>query len=198
MYIKPLRLQQFPSGTGKGFDTILLCCWLGDFLQQDDLCDKVDACWNWNILWGMWPTWFPPKGFSFCIWFCWAVLGSWQPAAHGSAVVDDWAHEQVLQVPQPAPRLDPASCCKKRCEVWMVYDGYLKAVSPVLEMSRGNSLIIYWPLPTPMMPKEGFGALASLCQARSWPLYKLKPKLHMQMHLQTLGYASTAPGFLAS
>ncbi|CAE7838196.1 unnamed protein product [Symbiodinium sp. CCMP2592] len=34
---------------------------------------------------------------------------------------------------------------------------------------------------------EGYGYLAALCVQRRWALFKLKPKIHMQAHLMTLG-----------
>ena len=36
-----LRLRNFPSGAGKGFDTILLCCWLDDLLKEGEQSERV-------------------------------------------------------------------------------------------------------------------------------------------------------------
>ena len=36
------------------------------------------------------------------------------------------------------------------------------------------------------LDQEGYGALASMCSLQGWALYRLKPKIHMQMHLQKL------------
>ena len=49
-----------------------------------------------------------------------------------------------------------------------------------------GSYKLYSNAPTPC--KEGVGALAAETAKRQWPLFKTKPKLHMQMHL-------TMPGF---
>ena len=37
------------------------------------------------------------------------------------------------------------------------------------------------------MLQEGYGMLAQLAVERKWVLYKLRPKLHMQGHLMSLG-----------
>ena len=36
--------------------------------------------------------------------------------------------------------------------------------------------------------KEGYGVLAKKCAARSWCLYRVKPKLHLLEHFPKLGW----------
>ena len=38
-----LRLQNFPMGAGKGWDTVLLCQWLGDELTRPGGRERVDT-----------------------------------------------------------------------------------------------------------------------------------------------------------
>ena len=37
-------------------------------------------------------------------------------------------------------------------------------------------------------PKESFGALARLAKIQDWRLFYMRPKLHMHMHVQLLGF----------
>ena len=38
------------------------------------------------------------------------------------------------------------------------------------------------------MPQEGYAGLAAMCAARKWPLYFLRPKLHLFGHIPKIVY----------